>query len=161
MSATPTNAVKVVQASNLPGTLDEIVLNGPAFQFFQWGLSDAPASEKIDIYRLDVVDHYIDPELRYVLDLNLKITNNETGTAVDLFLTRRSNGRFSAFYDGKIADIGDLPTYFDSTIELPKSPPPARTYSNIHDRLKARIIEHATEIKSSFEDDEPDTGFKM
>lgn len=161
MSTTPPNIIKVTQATDLPGTLDEIVSNGPAFEFFQWGHPDAPASEKIDIYRMTVIHHYADPELKRVIDLTVQITNKETGAAIDLSLTRRNNGRFAGFYNGRIVDIGDLRAFFDLGADLPKSPPPLRTFANIHDHLKARIAERSQGIKTSFEDDDPDTGFKL
>jgi hypothetical protein len=161
MSSTHQNSIKLVQASKLPRTLDDIVLNGPAFEFFQWGLAAASASEKIDIYRMDVIHHYADPELKRVIDLTVQITNKETGAAVDLSLTRRSNDRFAGFYNGKIMDIGDLSSFFDTVVDLPKTPAPVRSYANIHDHLKARIVERSEGIKTSFEDDEPDTGFKL
>jgi hypothetical protein len=161
MNVTSPKVIKVVQASNLPGTLDEFVADGPAFEFFQWGLLAAPTSEKIDIYRLDVIHHYADPELKRVIDLTVQITNKETGAAIDISLTRRSNDRFAGFHSGKIVDIRDLPAFFDGVTDLPKSPPPRRAFTNVHDFLKSRISERAQGVKTSFEDDDPDPGFKL
>lgn len=161
MNASSTKSIAVIQASQLPGTLDDFVANGPAFEFFQWGIQAAPTSEKIDIYRLDVIHHYADPELARVIDLTVQITNKETGVAIDISLTRRSNDRYAGFHSGKIVDIGDLPAFFDSVNDLPKSPPPRRAFTNVHDFLRSRINERAQGIKTSFEDDDPDPGFKL
>lgn len=161
MTASSTKSIAVIQASQLPGTLDDFVAKGPAFEFFQWGLHAAQTSEKIDIYRLDVIHHYADPELARVVDLTVQITNKETGVAIDISLTRRSNDRYAGFHSGKIVDIGDLPTFFDRVNDLPKSPPPRRAFNNVHDFLIGRINERAQGIKTSFEDDDPDPGFKL
>jgi hypothetical protein len=155
------NNIRVIQASELPETLDEIVSKGPAFEFFQWAHPDAPTSEKIDIYRLDVIHHYTDPDIERVLDLTIQITNKETGEAVDLSLTRRENDRFLGFCDGKIQNIGHLPTFFDAEADLPRSPPPVRAFASIHEKLRSRLEERSQGIKTSFDDDEPDTGFKL
>ena len=161
MKDTPPKRIDVVQASKLPGTLDDFVANGPAFEFFQWGLQAAPTSDKIDIYRLEVIHHYADPTLKQVIDLTMQITNKETGVAIDISLTRRSNDRYAGFHNGKIVDIGDLAAFFDTVSDLPKSPPPRRAFNDVHDFLRNRITERAQGIKTSFEDDDPETGFKL
>lgn len=161
MSEPSSPNIKVIQASQLPETLDALVSKGPSFEFFQWGHPDAPAGEKIDIYRMDVIYHYTDPDIERIPNLSVQITNKETGEAVDLSLTRRENDRFVGFFDGRILDIGHLPTFFDAEADLPRSPPPARTFANIHNKLRARLNERAQGIKTSFDDDDPETGFKL
>lgn len=155
------NAVHAVQASQLPSSLDSYVASGGPFEFFQWAHPDAPTGERIDIYRMEIVDHILAEDGRSVLDLTLNIKNKDTGEDVDLAVTRLSNGRYGALFNGQIKDFRDLPSFLDAEADLPRRPPPVRTFLNIHNVLKTRIEAKVDGIKTSFEDEEPETGYKL